>query len=225
MRFSTFLLLLTLTGLTALLCWRFPYVTLSSDQKYTLLYTLPWLVMLGSAALLHYRGRGAEMMRHFLYWCTLIIVILAGYSYRDIVLNNRIISSLIPQRAIVSGDGTVTFYAASDGHFYIETQINQVPVKFMVDTGASDITLSLADARRVGLQPENLSYSKSYHTANGVILGAPVVLEKMTVGPILLHHIPASVNRADMGTSLLGMEFFRHLRGFSVDGDVLTLKP
>jgi aspartyl protease family protein len=70
-----------------------------------------------------------------------------------------------------------------------------------------------------------LSYTKDYHTANGVISGAPVILGTMVVGPITLQNISASVNKADMGTSLLGMAFFRQLRGFSVDGDVLTLKP
>lgn len=225
MRFSTVILLLLVAAAIGLLSLRFPYITLTQDEKYHMLYAVPLLVMLGGGALLHYRGKAADLLRHISYWCAIIVIIIAGYSYRDVLMNNRIISSLIPQRAIVNSDGTMTFRVASDGHFYMETRINNVLVKFMVDTGASDITLSESDAIRIGLHPESLAYTRSYHTANGVISGAPVVLDEFVVGTVALHNIPASVNKADMGTSLLGMEFFRQLRGFSVEGDVLVLNP
>lgn len=220
-----FLVMAFLGLLAGLFVWRFPYVTFSKEEKERLILTIPVLVMLVSGAMANYRGRGGEMLRHLMLWCIAVIVIITGYSYRDALMNNRIIGSLVPQRAIVANDGTVMFRKAQDGHFYMELSINNVLVKFMVDTGASDITLTAEDARRIGLQPESLAYTRTYHTANGIISGAPVILPEVSVGSISLKNIPASVNKADMGNSLLGMAFFHQLRGFSVEGDVLTLRP
>lgn len=225
MRLSTLVIFLVLICSIALILHRFPYITLTADEKGNVFFALVIAAALFSGVIVHYRGKMGEMFRHIGYWLCVVIVIIAGYSYRDSLLNNRIISSLVPQRAIVNNDGTITFRAASNGHFYVESRINNVLVKFMVDTGASDITLSASDATRIGLQPDKLNYSRSYHTANGTIHGAPVMLEDFSVGPITIPRISASVNKADMGTSLLGMEFFRQLRGFSVEGDVLTLHP
>lgn len=225
MRLSTLFLITLLLGGLWLLAQRFPYISLSSDDKAHAAYAVLLLALMAGGLATRYRGRGSEMLRHLLSWSVIIVAIITSYGYRDVLLNSPFISSLVPQRAIVSGDGTVAFRAASDGHFYVEATINGTLVQFMVDTGASDITLSAKDAERIGFRLDALTFSRTYHTANGVISGAPVSLESFTVGPILLQNIQASVNKADMNTSLLGMEFFQQLRGFSVQGDVLTLQP
>ena len=60
---------------------------------------------------------------------------------------------------------------------------------------------------------------------NGNSTGAPVKLGTFAAGTITLHDLPASVNSAEMSDSLLGMAFLRQMRGYSVEGNTLTLKP
>jgi aspartyl protease family protein len=98
-----------------------------------------------------------------------------------------------------------------------------VPVRFILDTGASDVMLSPFDARRLGFDPAALSYTRIYQTANGTVAGAPVVLPSLEIGSIRLTNLPASVMQTDSGTSLLGMSFLSRLASYKVDGSRLTL--
>ncbi len=94
---------------------------------------------------------------------------------------------------------------------------------FVVDTGASDVILSLTDAERVGLDPDSLSYTRAYTTANGTIFGAPVRLESISIGPIAVENVRASISQTDLSISLLGMSFLKRLDGFSVRGRTMTI--
>jgi aspartyl protease family protein len=217
--------IILLIALICLLLWQFPYAISSSDDKGNVIYMLLLIILLGSSALLHYRGRVGELLRHSVLWILILLVIVAGYSYRDVLMNNRIVSSLMPQKPMIQADGTMIFHAAQDGHFYIEAVINGVKIEFMADTGASDISISPDDARRLGIDLHSLSYSKRYYTANGVVHAAPVTLDNFTVGTVTIQNMPASVNGAEMGKSLLGMSFFKRLQGFSIQGEILTLNP
>jgi aspartyl protease family protein len=130
----------------------------------------------------------------------------------------------MPQRGVVEG-GAVSFRTAKGGHFVIEAEINGVALRLLVDTGASDLVLSPADARRLGFDVAALDYSRRYRTANGIVFGAPVMLGRVRVGPIALDDVRASVNGAKMARSLLGMSFLGRLSGYEVSDDTLTLKP
>jgi aspartyl protease family protein len=93
----------------------------------------------------------------------------------------------------------------------------------MVDTGASDIVLTPADARRAGLDVGSLKFDKAYGTANGVGYGASVLLDEITVGGIRFTHVRASVNATEIGVSLLGMAFLRRLKSFNFADRKLVL--
>jgi aspartyl protease family protein len=219
------LFILLLLALTGLLIWQFPYALEDTDQKGNMLYTLLLLILLSSSGLVHYRGRMGELAKHSALWLLILLVLVTGYSYRHELSNNRIISSLLPKRAIIGENGTMIFRAAEEGHFYIEARVNGVKINFMVDTGASDISLSPRDAERLGFDVKGLDYSKTYYTANGVVKGAPVILDQLIIGTVTVEKMPASVNAAALDKSLLGMSFFQRLHGFSVQGDTLTLTP
>jgi aspartyl protease family protein len=114
--------------------------------------------------------------------------------------------------------------SGAGGHFLIEARVNGVPVDFLVDTGASDIVLTLADAERLGLQPETLRFTQRFATANGEVRGAPVVLREIRIGQFSLFDMPASVNEAPLRVSLLGMSFLERLHGYGVEDGRLILR-
>jgi aspartyl protease family protein len=114
--------------------------------------------------------------------------------------------------------------AGPQGHFIIEAAVDGVPVTFLVDTGASEIVLTLADARRLGFDPRRLEFSQRFETANGEVRGAPVRLRELRVGQFSLYDLEASVNAAPLPVSLLGMSFLDRLHGYRVEDRRLILE-
>jgi aspartyl protease family protein len=94
----------------------------------------------------------------------------------------------------------------------------------MIDTGATDVVLTPADARLMGLDPARLDYTRVADTANGQVRGAPILINNFKLGPITVQSLPAVVNEADMPISLLGMEFLNRLKSYRVEDDRLTLQ-
>jgi aspartyl protease family protein len=113
---------------------------------------------------------------------------------------------------------------SAGGHYVIEAVVNGAPVTFLVDTGASDIVLTMADAENLGLQPGTLRFTQRFATANGEVRAAPVVLREIRVGQFSLFDVPASVNEAPLPVSLLGMSFLQQLNGYAVENGRLVLR-
>lgn len=216
---------LAIAAILGFMAWQYPYVLGREGVIGSLAYMALLFAFIGPSAFSRYRGKGTQLLQHLFLWAVIILVLVAGYAYRHELLQNRVIASLIPGQPRVQADGTVEFHASENGHFHIIAEIGGVPVEFLADTGASDIVLSPEDARRIGINPATLQYTRVYSTANGIGKGAPVHLPSLRVGSIVIYDIEASVNDAAMENSLLGMRFFRQLRGFSVENDRLILRP
>ena len=211
--------------LVLVLVRRFPDAVATRDGQVQVVTLVLLATMVGSAVLL---GRGIGLktaLRNALSWIAIALVLILGYSFRhDIVAaKDRILAELLPHRAVETGPGTVAIRARAGGHFQVEAMVDGVAIRFLVDTGASEVVLRPADARRLGFDLDRLRFSRVYRTANGVVRGAPVTLGEVTVGPIRLANVAASVNGAPMNQSLLGMSFLNRLSGYEVRGDVLTL--
>jgi aspartyl protease family protein len=103
-------------------------------------------------------------------------------------------------------------------------EANGIPLRFLIDTGASDVVLSPAAARAIGIDMEALRFTRVFNTANGTVRGAPYNLASLKVGPIELANVPVSVNQAEMDVSLLGMTFLNRLESFEFRGRQLYLR-
>ncbi|WP_304170182.1 TIGR02281 family clan AA aspartic protease [Phenylobacterium aquaticum] len=185
------------------------------------------LIALLSSALL--RGgpiRWGEKARHVALWAGVVVVLILGYSYRGELTGvvQRVRGELAGARPTESGDHELVVTQARGGGFFVIGQVNGEAVRFMVDTGASDTVLSPADARRLGLDLDKLSYGRPSQTANGVGYGADFKADSLAVGPIRLTDMPLIVNQAAMDCSLLGMSFLGKLESFQVKGDKLYLR-
>ena len=109
-------------------------------------------------------------------------------------------------------------------HFVINAKINGNTERFLFDTGASTIVLTVDSARAAGFDPSRLIYSIPVQTANGQTEAARIKLERIEVGGIVRENIEALVARREaLNENLLGMNYLQTLRGFSVQGDQLTL--
>lgn len=165
------------------------------------------------------------IMKYFVIWgsIALVAIILYAYRYEFSDFKNRIIGEVNPSGVQITKSGTMIINLSDDGHFYINVKINNVPILFMIDTGASDITISLKEAKRIGINLKSINFNREYQTANGKAWGGNVMLEKLEVGGTTFNNISASVNSSEMGTSLLGMSFLRKFRKYEFYRDRLEL--
>ena len=171
------------------------------------------------------RGNLSRSLRHVAVWVVIGAVLVVGYSFRDQVqtITDRVIADHVPGYGFDADDNQVSFRLGPDGHFHVTALVDGVEVLFLVDTGASDVVLTEQDARRLGFDPARLNYSQVFSTANGLVRGAPVGLDRITIGPVSVANVRASVNEASMDRSLLGMSFLSRIGGYQVRGEVLTL--
>jgi len=209
-------LLLALNG-------RFPGALEEQGGLSRLIYLLSWVALAGSGVVLAVRREPLKQLRNIAIWLGLGLALVIGYSFKD-DLGSRLLGELVPQRGTANPDGSVSFRAGTDGHFHVEALVNGSRLRLLVDTGASQVVLSPADARRLGFDLDSLDFRHVFETANGPVTGAPVTLREVTVGSVRLADVGASVNGAAMSESLLGMSFLSRLSGFEVSGDRLTLR-
>ena len=227
---SVFILVLVglgLGGLVLFLAMRFPDALNSRGEQIQLTHALLILGVVGAAFVLHGRFQMRQAARHAAIWIGLGAMIVLGYSFRDDVasLGARLGGELMPFRAQEGPGGSVVIRAGDHGHFVAELQVNGQPIRFLIDTGASDVVLSPHDAERLGFDVQSLDFNRVYRTANGTVTGAPVRLDEVRLGTIVLRDVRASVNGAAMNRSLLGMSFLGRLGGYQVTGDRMTLTP
>ncbi len=120
------------------------------------------------------------------------------------------------------GTGTrIVLTADRGGHFIGAGMINGRPVKFMVDTGATVVAMSQAEADRIGVKFRDAPRGTA-RTANGEVPVHRVVLQNVQVGDVQLPMVEAMVMPAAMDHVLLGNSFLQRFQ-LKRDNEVLTL--
>ncbi len=166
-----------------------------------------------------------QIIKYLFIWCALAFIIIGFYSYRYEFsdFKNRIIGEINPSKAQQNSQGQIIINMSENGHFYINVKINQKTIRFMIDTGASDMIINSSDAIKIGIDINKLNFNKTYQTANGKTFGASVILEEIEIANTKFIDIPASINNSDMGVSLLGMSFLKRCEKYEFYQDKLVL--
>ncbi|MDZ4738111.1 MAG: TIGR02281 family clan AA aspartic protease [Rhodospirillaceae bacterium] len=224
MRSRRFLILLAgAIAAGAVIAWlvgRYPQTLDDRGNVVQIVVLLGWLLLVGGALWGFVRAQPGTALRNMFIWIAIGLVLVMGYTLKD-----QITGAVMPSAGTSGADGSIEFQRANDGHFRVDTEVEGVLIRFLVDTGASEVVLSQADAERLGFDIEALEYTQRYNTANGIVWGAPVRLREIRLGDIVVEDVRASVNSGEMDGSLLGMSFLSKLSGFSVEGDRLILNP
>ena len=111
---------------------------------------------------------------------------------------------------------------SDNGHFYTVANVNGEPIKFVVDTGATDIALTVADARRLGLKVDSGNFYPVARTASGVAMGQAVRLKTVDLDGKSVDDIGAVVLDG-LDISLLGQNYLRHV-DLRIAGDAMVLR-
>lgn len=119
------------------------------------------------------------------------------------------------------GSKEVILQSSRHGHYVAAGRINSHPVVFLVDTGASYVSVPEDVANKAGLK-KGRPYTVT--TANGDIIVYATVLDEISIGDIVLYDVRADINpHIDAQEILLGMSFLRNLTVTHEDG-TLTIR-
>lgn len=204
----------------------FPGSMATDFELARLIWLFALLTLISSGIVFSRKIDLGETARNLAIWVGITAALVLVFTFQDELqfVWQRVRGELVPAYGVQAEPGLLVLSQSADGHFHIVGDVNGVPVDFLVDTGASDTVLSPADAMRAGYDVGSLDFSRVYQTANGFGTGAPLVLDRLAVGPIEFADFPASVNGAEMDSSLLGMSFLRRLDSFEVRGGQLYLR-
>lgn len=119
----------------------------------------------------------------------------------------------------VLGLGSVELQGTRDGHFYIDGQIQSLPIRFLIDTGASTVSVSEELARRAGL---GCDQQATFSTANGHVRGCTARADSLRFGPFEMRDVGVVILPRLGADALLGMNVLRRVR-LEQAGDRLRL--
>ncbi|THJ34945.1 TIGR02281 family clan AA aspartic protease [Lampropedia aestuarii] len=175
----------------------------------------PQAAMPGMAA--NGQPKPASRLRPWMIWLSWLAVIAVLYAVMT--------QLLAPPKAVYSeaGQGALQLPRHRDGHFYVDGSINGVPVQFMVDTGASLVSVSNAVAQAAGLEGGRQA---QFSTAGGTRSGRIVTAKTLSLSGFQLQGIEVGtgLNVGRDEQALLGQNVLRHF-DIQIERDRMVLRP
>ena len=181
-------------------------------------------MMLVLGALINRREPCAKMATMFLAWIAIFGAGFVIFTFRDDLryVAARLTTEATGQALVVAGGKEVRVPMAIDGHFWVEGDVNGLPVKFLVDSGATMTTISRADAAQARLTVDD-SHGQIVRTGNGLVRVSTARTPTLRVASIERENVGLHV--ADDDLSVLGMNFLSSLDSWSVKGRWLIMRP
>lgn len=117
----------------------------------------------------------------------------------------------------------IVLQAGQGGHFFTAGSVNGKAAQFMVDTGATSIAMSNADAERAGINYKN-GQSVRIGTANGDVGGYRIKLDSVRIGDVEIFGVDAVVTPQSMPYMLLGNSFLTRFQMTRENEQMVLLK-
>jgi aspartyl protease family protein len=116
----------------------------------------------------------------------------------------------------------LVYHADALGHIVLTANVNGAPVRFLVDTGATLVSLTPGDASAVGLKSSELTFNQTVQTGNGAAHAAFVQLRDIRIDQLDIDNVQAAVIDT-LKQSVLGMSFLSRLKKFEMHSGMLTI--
>ncbi len=183
---------------------------------------LSYLSLLGIAIagyfLVANRNALGKMLEFAALWGLIFVGVTASVGLWD-----ELQTTVIPKQAVFADEGRIEVPRDADGHYYLTLDISGKPVRFVIDTGATDIVISRQDAEALGYDMSRLGFIGSAQTANGRVRTARIKLRDVSVGDIRDGNLSAWVNEGEMDQSLLGMAYLNRFDRIEIADNKMVL--
>ena len=110
-----------------------------------------------------------------------------------------------------------------NGHFYVHAKVNGQLVRFLVDTGASGVALTVEDAQRVGIPFDPSEFEYVGEGASGPIRGKLVTLDEVDVDGKKVANVRGAILEGSE-LSLLGQSYLSRMGEVQMRGDYMVLR-
>lgn len=190
---------------------------LTQGEWTNLIYSILLLSMMISSMFIRSTTDNGKKFKNLAIWLTIILVVALLYNNRFLFKN------FVPYQAYDNGKDELKITKSNDNHFYIAINIDNKKVLFLIDTGATTTTLTLSDAKRLGIDIDRLNFNVPLNTANGVSFGASTEVYNIKIGDFIIDSMWVLVSKDLDGKSLLGMNFLNKLNGYDIRQDQMTL--
>ena len=133
----------------------------NNSATISLVHYVVWLIVIIASAIVHFQKNVGKAVRYATLWVLIGSLLFVGYNLRDEFkdFGARLKAELIPHSGRQSTD-QIEFKAQMGGHFVIEAKVDGFEIRFLVDTGASDVILTPRDAKKIGFDDLRASQLK-----------------------------------------------------------------
>jgi len=156
-------------------------------------------------------------MNGHLFW----IAVWVGLVFAGYLVTERMMAPPPVVRSLGDAKQEIVIPVSRDGHYYLDGAVNGAPLRFMIDTGASYVSVGAEFARSAGL-PEGIP--GYFSTANGTVEGRVVRNQAVKADVFELSGLTVAVMPAHIGEGLLGQNFLRHFDVSQADGTLRLRK-
>ena len=166
-------------------------------------------------------------MRNILAWVAIFAIFIVGFSYQSEIkaVWNRVSGEMTgSHEQIVEGE-TLRIRQSADGHFWVDGKVNAVPVRFLIDSGATTTAMTLRTAQYAGVDIRDSPFPVVLTTANGSVQAQRGTIQSLQIGPMLVEDLPVVVAAEFGDSNVIGMNFLSRLRSWRVEGGEMVLEP
>ncbi|WP_417622314.1 retropepsin-like aspartic protease family protein [Parasphingorhabdus sp.] len=199
---------------------------MSEDQNINLIFAIGALVLVGSALFSRRIGLG-EIVRTALAWVAIFAIFIVGFSYKNELLAvwNRVSGEITgSSQQLVVGD-TLRIRQSPDGHFWVNAKVNNLPVRFLIDSGATTTAMNLTTARNAGIEISDGGFPTILTTANGSVEAQRGRIQDLQLGSMSARGLPVVVAEAFGDSNVIGMNLLSQLKSWRVEGMEMILEP
>ena len=197
---------------------------MTEDQNINLIFAVGALVLVGSVLFSRQIGF-KKIARYSSVWLLIFLVTIIGFSYQTEISSvwDRVSSELTgkSQQQVVGND--LIIRQSTDGHFWIDSNVNGKPVRFLIDSGATITAMSANTASQADIEINSVSFPVSLTTANGLVEADRGEIGTLNIGPLVMYQLPVVVSEAFGETNVLGMNFLNRMESWSVEGGNMVL--
>ena len=196
------------------------------DESSRVIYGILLLVLVGSA-LFSRRIPMSQMFKMLLIWIGVFLLLFILFSFRAefTTIWERVKSDIAGTSNQKTNGQEIILTRHDNGHFWIRASVNNVPIDFLVDSGATGIVMSTADADAAAIDYDLGDIPVLSSTANGISKSYRASINVMKIENSVYEDVNIYVSPTLCDTNLLGMSYLNRLQSWRVSGNQMILQP